>query len=251
MIDATGAYRYYTTDRAGSIRATTGPAGGVRDRGSYEPFGETLANGGGAITNDSNPLAFSGQYLDPLSGLYDMRARSYDPGVGRFMSIDPRGPHDQPIASVYGYALNNPLVHVDPSGLDTWGVCASIGGVFSWLGLSGNGCFQFSSSGEIGVSETGGGGEGTGGSYFFGFGVQHSNGDCISDLGGPFVNSGGGAGVGYGGNIEYSVGSNGKREVIHVEQMSVGETTGLESHLYGTVTATRTFLGSCHTPGDK
>ena len=30
MIDASGAYRYYTTDELGSIRATTGPAGGAR-----------------------------------------------------------------------------------------------------------------------------------------------------------------------------------------------------------------------------
>ena len=118
MIDASGAYRYYTSDRTGSIRATTGPAGGVRDRGSYEPFGETLANGGGAITNDSNPLAFSGQYLDPLSGLYDMRARSYDSSTGRFTSSDPLGYRDAPQSSTYGYARNNPLSFVDPSGME-------------------------------------------------------------------------------------------------------------------------------------
>jgi len=59
MIDPTGAYRYYTQDLLGSIRATTGPAGGVRDRGSYEPFGSALANGGGAITNDGNSLAYT------------------------------------------------------------------------------------------------------------------------------------------------------------------------------------------------
>jgi uncharacterized protein RhaS with RHS repeats len=69
MIDSDGAYRYYTQDRVGSIRAMTGPAGGVRDRGSYMPFGEALSSGGGAISNDGNPLAFAGQYLDPATGL--------------------------------------------------------------------------------------------------------------------------------------------------------------------------------------
>ena len=131
MIDATGAYRYYTTDQLGSIRADTGPAGGVRDRGSYMPFGETLANGGGAITNDGNPLAFAGQYLDPTTGLYDMRARNYDPSVGRFTSIDPLGYKDAPEASEYGYGRNGPTSFVDPSGMGAIG--NTCGSVWCWL----------------------------------------------------------------------------------------------------------------------
>ena len=121
MIDATGAYRYYTADRVGSIRADTGPAGGVRDRGSYMPFGEALANGGGGVTNDGNPLAFTGQYLDPVTGLYDMRARSYDSSLGRFASSDPLAYLDAPRASTYAYARNNPLSFVDPSGMGAIG----------------------------------------------------------------------------------------------------------------------------------
>jgi RHS repeat-associated protein len=250
LIDSGTTYRYYTTDRLGSIRATTGPAGGVRDRGSYMPFGGALANGGGAITNDSNPLAFTGQYLDPVTGLYDMRARNYDPSVGRFTSTDLLGPHDAPVASIYGYARNNPLRFVDPSGLDTWGVCASTGAVFDWLGVGGSGCIQFGPR-EIGVSATEGGGGASGGGYFFGFGIQHSNADCISDLRGPFVNTGGSAGVIYGGTVDYSVGSNDKGRAIHVGQIGFGESTGLESHLHGTVTETRTFFGSCQSRPNK
>jgi len=127
MIDSAGAYRYYSTDLQGSIRATTGPAGGVRDRGSYEAFGSTSTVGGGAVTNDGNPLAFTGQYLDSTTGLYDMRARNYDPSVGRFTSLDPLGYRDVPQASTYGYARNNPLRYTDPSGMGSAGnKCGSV-----------------------------------------------------------------------------------------------------------------------------
>ena len=131
MIDVSGAYRYYTTDELGSIRATTGPAGGVRDRGSYQPFGEALANGGGAITNDSKPLAFTGQYLDPVTGLYDMRARNYDSSTGRFQSPDPLGAIDSPEESQYGYARNDPTSFVDPSGMGA--IRSTCGTVLCWI----------------------------------------------------------------------------------------------------------------------
>ena len=85
------------------------------------PFGEALANGGGAITNDGNPLAFAGQYLDPTTGLYDMRARNYDSSTGRFQSSDPLGAIDSPEASQYGYARNDPTSFVDPSGMGAIG----------------------------------------------------------------------------------------------------------------------------------
>jgi RHS repeat-associated protein len=91
------------------------------------PFGEVLGTGGGAISNDGNPLAFAGQLLDSATGLYDMRARNYDPGVGRFMSLDPLGYRDAPQGSLYSYARNNPLRFVGPSGKGAIGnTCGSL-----------------------------------------------------------------------------------------------------------------------------
>ena len=44
-------------------------------------------------------------------GLYYLRARYYDPTIGRFMSQDPL-----PAGNPYAYVGNNPVRYVDPSG---------------------------------------------------------------------------------------------------------------------------------------
>jgi hypothetical protein len=48
-----------------------------------------------------------------------MRARYYDPASGRFLSRDPVWPRpDDPLSlNPYQYAVNNPLLHIDPTGL--------------------------------------------------------------------------------------------------------------------------------------
>lgn len=69
----------------------------------------------------TNPLRFHGQYLDDLTGLYDMRARDYSTGAGRFTSTDPR-PADPgtAFAQTYHYGYNQPTVLSDPSGACPW-----------------------------------------------------------------------------------------------------------------------------------
>ncbi|MBK6780624.1 MAG: RHS repeat-associated core domain-containing protein [Gemmatimonadetes bacterium] len=59
---------------------------------------------------------FAGREYDGESGLYYMRARYYDPALGRWISEDPIG-----IAgglNVYAYAGNDPVNLTDPSGLE-------------------------------------------------------------------------------------------------------------------------------------
>jgi len=70
------------------------------------------------------PFSFAGEYRDPFTGLYNLRARQYDPDLGRFTARDPLGPQDY--ASPYAYVANNPLTYVDPAGLKRQNTCGSI-----------------------------------------------------------------------------------------------------------------------------
>jgi RHS repeat-associated protein len=49
------------------------------------------------------------------NGFYYMRARYYDPAVGRFISEDPIG-FDGGDVNLYAYVLNNPILFIDPWG---------------------------------------------------------------------------------------------------------------------------------------
>ena len=61
-------------------------------------------------------LRMAGQQYDPQTGLYYMRARFYDPVLGRFISEDPIGAGSG--MNLYAYAGNDPVNLRDPSGLD-------------------------------------------------------------------------------------------------------------------------------------
>jgi RHS repeat-associated protein len=61
-------------------------------RFNYDSFGKLRnASGTGASLpgNAGGDFRFQGQWLDEATGLYNFRARYYDPETGRFMSYDP------------------------------------------------------------------------------------------------------------------------------------------------------------------
>jgi len=96
----------YLQDGLGSVVAVVDEAGSVIRRLAYDAYGRPSAGG----TNER--YAFTGQQYDARSGLYYMRARYYDPAVGRFISEDPI-----PSLNAYQYASANPTNLVDSSGL--------------------------------------------------------------------------------------------------------------------------------------
>ena len=63
----------------------------------------------------ANPYLYTGQQLDELIGLYNLRARNYDPTLGRFLSRDVAAINfNNPFElNRYGYVANNPLSYVD------------------------------------------------------------------------------------------------------------------------------------------
>jgi len=86
------------------------------------------------------PFKFVGQYgvMAETDGFYYMRARYYDPEVGRFISEDPMG-FDGGDVNLYAYAGNNPVMLVDPLGL--WSVSVGIVGSAAIGGGGGGGTF--------------------------------------------------------------------------------------------------------------
>lgn len=98
--------QYPLAESGGTVTALSDSSGAVTDRFAFDSFGNAAA-GQGATLSD----AFHGFELDPI-GLYDARARTYDPGTGRFISEDPLASEN-----AYPYAVNAPDRISDPSGM--------------------------------------------------------------------------------------------------------------------------------------
>jgi RHS repeat-associated protein len=108
---------YFHNDAAGTALAATDSAGKLVWKESYRPYGERIQN---QPTAAGNKVWFHGKPVDEDTGLGYFGARYYDPVVGRFMGVDPKGFSEKNLHSFnrYAYGNNNPNRFVDPSGLE-------------------------------------------------------------------------------------------------------------------------------------
>ena len=67
------------------------------------------------VSGEGNKELFTGKELDEGTGLSYFGARYYDPGIGRFLSVD-RFAEKYSFMTPYQYAANNPLLFIDING---------------------------------------------------------------------------------------------------------------------------------------
>src|SRR5690606_32406115 len=68
-------------------------------------------------SENGNPLGYTGRPLSPLTGLYDLRFRQYDPHLRMFLSADPLG-YAASGFDLWLYVGGDPLNYIDPFGLE-------------------------------------------------------------------------------------------------------------------------------------
>src|SRR5207244_3694664 len=113
--DASGVQTYFLHDGLGSTAGLSDGSGNNPVSYSYDVFGAIRTQSG---TSGNNWL-FTGEQRDSESSFYYLRARYYDPSVGRFLTRDPLvGSSRRPdTLNRYSYVRNNPANLVDPYGL--------------------------------------------------------------------------------------------------------------------------------------
>ena len=106
---------YYLYNAHGDVVQLVSSTGSLGWNYEYDAFGNELT----LRESDSNPFRYAGQYYDKETGTYYLRARYYDPSVGRFTQQDGwqfADPNDPLSLNLYTYCLDNPVLYVDPEG---------------------------------------------------------------------------------------------------------------------------------------
>ncbi len=140
----TTATEYYTFNAHGDVVGLVSAAGTQTKTYDYDAFG----NEKDRLGADPNPFHYCGEYFDVESGAYYLRARYYDPSIGRFTQEDTHwnasnmiygdepqqiGEYEDPLrtsryvyapqitavmqaGNLYGYGLQNPVKYFDHTG---------------------------------------------------------------------------------------------------------------------------------------
>ena len=104
-----GALQYYLFDAHGDVLHRLDANGNVLKTYRYDAFGNEID----PEPLDTNPFRYCGEYFDREIGTYYLRARNYDPRIGRFTTEDPA----RKDLNFFIYGRNNPVLFTDPTGM--------------------------------------------------------------------------------------------------------------------------------------
>ena len=107
-------YQYYTQNAHGDVVNLTDSTGAITKSYKYDAFGVEQ----NVDDADDNAFRYCGEYFDAETGTIYLRARYYDPAIGRFISRDSvTGDNADPLSlNLYTYCHNNPVQFVDENG---------------------------------------------------------------------------------------------------------------------------------------
>ena len=105
---------YYVTDMHGNVVQLLDESGNVTKTYEYDSFGNEVK----PEKKDENPYRYCGEYYDKETEEVYLRARYYEPGVGRFITRDTyTGESDEPLSlHLYTYCENDGVNYVDCDG---------------------------------------------------------------------------------------------------------------------------------------
>ncbi|WP_133051144.1 RHS repeat-associated core domain-containing protein, partial [Ruminiclostridium hungatei] len=113
--DGTGANRrFFLYNGHGDVVQLTDTSGNSIKVYDYDAFG----NEKNPDANDTNVFRYCSEYFDKETGTIYLRARYYDPMIGRFITEDSYwGKDNDPLSlNLYTYCANDPVGLFDPSG---------------------------------------------------------------------------------------------------------------------------------------
>jgi len=108
---------WYHPDYLGNVDLITEKDGNAHEFFMYNPWGEQMHQWNANTYGFSSPYRFNGKELDPETGLAYYSARYYQSKVSIWLSIDLKAA-EYPSVSGYTAMNNNPLLYIDPNGME-------------------------------------------------------------------------------------------------------------------------------------